>query len=203
MRNKRIMIPGVAVLFMFGMLAFLGACSSGQRRVDATDVSRPVVTQTPSAEEREAEARRNAEAETLRKTDTERRAQLEKAAVAETQKFRDEAQIFEMDPVYFDFDSSDIKPEFRPLLEQKAAWMKAYPAFIVRIEGHCDDRGTAEYNLALGEKRALRVTDYLVNLGVPAKRLSTISYGEERPAVRGQDEAAWAKNRRAEFRVMK
>lgn len=116
-------------------------------------------------------------------------------------KFREEVRAFESEPVYFEFDSSDIKPEYRPMLAKKAAWLKAYPEYRVRIEGHCDDRGIAEYNLAPGEKRAIRVMDYLVSLGVPAQRLSTISYGEERPAAQGENEEAWAKNRRAEFLV--
>lgn len=203
MTTRKIMVTGLAVIFLFTALVFLGACSSGQKRVDATDVSAASAARKSPAEEREAEAKRRAEEEAAKRAEAERRAQLEKAGVAETQKSKDEAKAFEMELVYFDFDSSDIKPEYRPLLERKAAWLKAYPEFSIRIEGHGDDRGTVEYNLALGEKRAMRVMDYLVNLGVPAKRLSTISYGEERPAVRGQDEAAWAKNRRAEFRVMK
>lgn len=203
MTTRKIMVTGLAAIFLLVALVFLGACTSGQRRVDATDVSAVSTARKSPAEEREAEAKRRAEAEAAKRGDAERPAQIEKTGVAETQKYKDEAKAFEMEPVYFDFDSSDIKPEYRPLLDKKAAWVRAYPEFSIRIEGHCDDRGTAEYNLALGEKRAVRVMDYLVNLGVPAKRLSTISYGEERPAVRGQDEAAWAKNRRAAFRVMK
>jgi peptidoglycan-associated lipoprotein len=201
MRTGKIMITGLAVIFLFTALFFLGACSRGHSRVDASGVTaaRPAEPKSP-AEEREAEARRTVDAEAGRKAEAERRARLESTDPAD-QKFREEVRVFESEPVYFEFDSSDIKAEYRPLLEKKAAWLKANPDARVRIEGHCDGRGTVEYNVALGEKRALRTMDYLVSLGVPAKRLSTISYGEERPAVVGQDEEAWAKNRRAEFRL--
>jgi len=201
MTTREIMVTGLAVIFLFTALVFLGACSGGQSRVDASGVTttRPAEPKSP-AEEREAEARRTADAEAGRKTEAERRARLESVDPAD-QKFREEVRVFESEPVYFEFDSSDIKAEYRPLLEKKAAWLKANFETRVRIEGHCDDRGTVEYNVALGEKRALRIMDYLVSLGVPARRVLTISYGEERPAVPGQDEEAWAKNRRAEFRL--
>jgi peptidoglycan-associated lipoprotein len=104
-------------------------------------------------------------------------------------------------PVYFDYDKSNIKPEFQPVLESIGKWMSARPDRNLLIEGHCDERGTDEYNLALGERRALAVRRYLVALGVTADRVHTISYGEEMPAVPGSTEAAWAKNRRAEFKV--
>jgi peptidoglycan-associated lipoprotein len=101
------------------------------------------------------------------------------------------------DRVFFDFDKSDIKPEGRQVLQRQADWLKKYPNVTVTVEGHCDDRGTREYNLALGERRAAAVKKMLVALGVPANRVSTISYGKERPAVLGSNEAAWAQNRRA------
>jgi peptidoglycan-associated lipoprotein len=100
------------------------------------------------------------------------------------------------DRVFFDFDKSDIKPEGRQTLQRQADWLKKYPNVTVTVEGHCDDRGTREYNLALGERRAAAVKKMLVALGVPANRVSTISYGKERPAVVGDNDAAWAQNRR-------
>jgi peptidoglycan-associated lipoprotein len=100
------------------------------------------------------------------------------------------------DRVFFDFDKSDIKPEGRQVLQRQADWLKKYPNVTVTIEGHCDERGTREYNLALGERRAAAVKKMLVALGIPASRISTISYGKERPAVVGSNEAAWAQNRR-------
>ena len=104
--------------------------------------------------------------------------------------------------VYFDFDKYDIKAEYRDMLQQKAELMKQYPSIRVRIEGNCDERGTQEYNLALGERRARAAYEYMIRLGVPAEQLDIISYGKERPAVEGTGEAVWAKNRRDEFNVI-
>lgn len=101
------------------------------------------------------------------------------------------------DRVFFDLDSSVITGEGQATLERQAAWLKQYGSVNVVIEGHCDERGTREYNLALGERRATATKNYLVNLGIPASRVSTISYGKERPAVMGSDESAWGQNRRA------
>lgn len=100
------------------------------------------------------------------------------------------------DRVFFDFDKSVIKPEGQQTLQRQAQWLQKYPNVTVTIEGHCDDRGTREYNLALGERRATAVRNALVALGVQANRIKTISYGKERPAVLGDNEAAWAQNRR-------
>ena len=104
--------------------------------------------------------------------------------------------------VYFDFDKYDIKPEYRDMLRQKAELMKRYPQIRVRIEGHCDARGTQEYNLALGERRARAAYDYLAMLGVNASQMELISFGKERPAVSGSGESIWSKNRRDEFRII-
>jgi len=104
-------------------------------------------------------------------------------------------------PIYFDYDKSSIRPEFQPTLESISRWMADNAGKQLLVEGHCDERGTDEYNLALGERRALSVRRYLVALGVSADRVHTISYGEEKPALMGSSEAAWSKNRRAEFKV--
>ena len=98
--------------------------------------------------------------------------------------------------VYFDFDKYDLSPEARAQLEKQAGWLKQYANITVTVEGNCDERGTREYNLALGERRASSAKNYLVALGVDPNRIQTISYGKERPAVPGSDEAAWAQNRR-------
>ncbi len=105
------------------------------------------------------------------------------------------------DRIFFDYDKSDLSPEARATVEALAAWMSNFPATTIGIEGHCDERGTREYNLALGERRASSVQDYLVTLGVAPNRLSTISYGKERPAVLGSNEESWAQNRRDVFVV--
>jgi peptidoglycan-associated lipoprotein len=103
------------------------------------------------------------------------------------------------EPIYFDFDRSDLRPEAREVLNQKAEMLRRYPDIRVRIEGHCDERGTVEYNLALGERRAEAARRYLIDLGIDPDRMTTVSYGEERPAVEGSNEAAWSQNRRDEF----
>jgi peptidoglycan-associated lipoprotein len=102
-------------------------------------------------------------------------------------------------PVFFEYNSSEITSAGRTILDDNAAVLKKSGTWIVTIEGHCDERGSAEYNLALGERRAVSVRTYLVSLGIPADRLRTVSYGKEFPFDPGHDEAAWAKNRRAHF----
>ena len=104
--------------------------------------------------------------------------------------------------VYFEFDKFNIQPQYGDMLRQKAELMKAYPSIRVRIEGNCDARGTQEYNLALGERRARAAYEYMVRLGVNPSQLEIISYGKERPAVEGTGDAVWAKNRRDDFRVI-
>jgi peptidoglycan-associated lipoprotein len=101
------------------------------------------------------------------------------------------------DRVFFTFDSAEITSEAQQTLRRQAEWLRRYPNVTVTIEGHCDERGTREYNLALGERRAQAARNVLVALGIPASRLSTISYGKERPAVPGSSEDAYAQNRRA------
>lgn len=105
-------------------------------------------------------------------------------------------------PVYFDFDSSDVKRDQVPRVEVNAEFIKEQSAYDIKIEGNCDSRGTNEYNMALGERRALSAKKYLVNLGVDEAKLSTISYGEERMLLHGHDELSWAQNRRADFLVV-
>ena len=101
------------------------------------------------------------------------------------------------DRVFFAFDRADISPEARQILTHQADWLRRYPNVTATIEGHCDERGTREYNLALGERRAQAAKNVLVASGIPASRISTISYGKERPAVVGSSEESYAQNRRA------
>jgi peptidoglycan-associated lipoprotein len=98
--------------------------------------------------------------------------------------------------VFFDYDKFNLKAPARETLERQAVWMKKYPAVTVTIEGHCDERGTREYNLALGDRRAQSAKDYLVSLGIDPNRVATISYGKERPEDPGHNDAAWSQNRR-------
>ncbi|KZD00738.1 MULTISPECIES: peptidoglycan-associated lipoprotein Pal [unclassified Thalassospira] len=101
------------------------------------------------------------------------------------------------DRVFFGFDKYDLAGEARRTLELQAAWLKKYPQYKVVVEGHADERGTREYNLALGERRANSVKDYLIALGIDPSRIETISYGKERPVSLGHDEESWGKNRRS------
>ena len=100
------------------------------------------------------------------------------------------------DRVFFGYDRYDVSDEARAVLEKQASWLQQYSNLNITIEGHCDERGTREYNLALGERRANAVKNYLVALGVAPSRISTISYGKERPAVVGSGDSAWSQNRR-------
>jgi len=102
-------------------------------------------------------------------------------------------------PVFYDFDSSELNAQSQAVLKDDAEILRRNPTWAVTVEGHCDERGTAEYNLALGERRAVAARTYLVSLGIPADRLRTVSYGKEFPFEPGHDEGAWAKNRRAHF----
>lgn len=101
--------------------------------------------------------------------------------------------------IHFDFDRSLIRDDSKATLKQNAEWLKGHPDVVIQIEGHCDERGTNQYNLALGQRRADSTKNYLVSLGVNGDRILTITYGEEKPVDPGHNETAWSKNRRAEF----
>ena len=102
-------------------------------------------------------------------------------------------------PAFFGLDSSELDNAAQAIVQSNAATLKKYPSWVITIEGHCDERGTAEYNLALGERRAVTVKTYLVSLGIPADRVRTVSYGKEFPFDPGHEESGWSKNRRAHF----
>jgi peptidoglycan-associated lipoprotein len=155
---------------------------------------------TMSAEE---EARKRAEEEA--RQEALREENLREEALSEQQakeRVETERSMFENDDIFFEFDSIRLTPGAQEILTQKAAWLRKNPRARVTIEGHCDDRGTNEYNLALGEGRAQSARDFLVDLGIKESRLNAISYGEERPIARGQDEETWARNRRAHFVIV-
>jgi len=100
------------------------------------------------------------------------------------------------DRVFFDYNKSSLRADAKATLDKQIAWLKTYPAYAITVEGHADERGTREYNLALGERRANSVKKYLAEKGIPAARVKTISYGKERPVALGSTEAAWSQNRR-------
>jgi peptidoglycan-associated lipoprotein len=109
--------------------------------------------------------------------------------------------VVDLQDIHFDFDRADIRPDAARVLDLNAEWLRRYPRYLVLVEGHADERGTVEYNLALGERRARNAMHYLVSRGVAADRITVISYGEERPRCRASTEACWAENRRAHFAV--
>lgn len=157
---------GVAVALM---IAGLAACASKQAETDGSaTTTAPVATTTPAQTG-------PSEAELARLRDIEAR----KARV-----------------VYFDFDDANIKPEYRDLLAAHAGFLAKNPGVVVTVEGHCDERGTPEYNIGLGERRAKSVAQILQSYGVQASQIKTVSYGEEKPANPAHEESAWAQNRR-------
>lgn len=109
----------------------------------------------------------------------------------------------EVEDAYFDYDKADIRPDGRDALSKTAQFLRSYPQIKVVVEGHCDERGSTEYNLALGDRRAQAAKDFLVSLGVPADRMQTVSYGKERPFCTDHDETCWQQNRRAHFVMAK
>jgi len=152
----------------------------------------------------EDEARRRAEEE-ARKREQERQATIREEELREDQ-LREESErvqsareMFENEDILFEFDSASLSVEAQEILRAKAAWLRENPRARVVIEGHCDERGTNEYNLALGDRRAFSSKSFLVDLGINDSRLTTISYGEEQPVDSDSTEDAWAKNRRAHF----
>jgi len=184
------------VLLVTSGFMFQASCSKKQV------VSEPGVAPC----EEEAEAKRlaaMAEAEKARKAMEEQRLREERLRdEAKTRMEREEVAArtrFLNEHVYFEFDRSRLLPEGKEILRRNAKWLKAHPGVQVTIQGHCDERGTTEYNLALGDRRAQSVMTYLADLGVAPKGLTTVSFGEEKPIDPGHSERAWAKNRRAQF----
>ena len=179
----------VLVLIIF--VGFLGP-SCGKKELK----SEPVMS--------EDEVRRRAEEE-ARKRELERQAAIREEELredqlqAESQRTQSAREMFENEDILFEFDSASLSVEAQDILRAKAEWLRENPRARVMIEGHCDERGTNEYNLALGDRRAYSAKAFLVDLGIDDARLTTISYGEEQPIDFRSSEEAWAKNRRAHF----
>jgi peptidoglycan-associated lipoprotein len=173
MKTSRVWLKICVLFFVMGFLVTAGCCK--KKPVDAQAGMKGEVTQ-------EEEAARKLKEEQER---------LKKAAL----------QKFISEDVHFDFDDAAIRPDAKEILQEKVQWLKDNPSEAVTIEGHCDERGTTAYNLALGERRAQSIKKFLVNAGIDASRLQTISYGKEKPLDPGHNEAAWTKNRRGHFRV--
>ena len=175
MLGRRLTLLAVTALAL-GM-----AVGCGRKQPPATD-DRPRAEPPPATDTGDADAARRAE---------------EEARLA-----REAAYGSIQDMIFFDFDRSDLREDARQTLQAKAEALRQFPDVRIRIEGHADERGTVEYNLALGERRADAARAYLIDLGIDSDRMTTISYGEERPAVDGHNEAAWSQNRRDEFVII-
>ena len=179
------------ILLLVIFVAFL-APSCGKKEIR----SEPVMS--------EEEARRKAEEE-ARRREMEKQAGVREESLKEEglregkERTRLERDIFENDDILFEFDSTKLSDEAQQILRNKAEWLRENPRAQVIIEGHCDERGTNEYNLALGDRRAFSAKSFLVDLGIDQSRLTTVSYGEERPLDPRSVEDAWTKNRRAHF----
>ncbi len=163
-------------------------------------------TERAAREAREAQELKEKELARIKEEDAKKAAEgaFEKSLVAKKERGI-EGEVFEtklLKDIHFDFDRYEVRRGDEEILKENAAWLKKNPKTKVQVEGHCDERGTVEYNLALGERRASYAKQYLVSLGIAADRISTISYGKERPLVTGHDEEAWANNRRVHFVVL-
>ena len=187
--RKKLWINVIILLIIPGFL-FTVSCTKKTVTSD-TDVTQPVADKDLKAKEAAEKARQE---ELARQRALEEERLKEEAAKIEAARNQ-----FVMEDIFFDFDSFAILPEAQDILSSKAEWLQSNPDISVTIEGHCDERGTIEYNLALGDRRAQSAKDFLINLGIAESRLNTISYGEERPVVPDSNEDAWAKNRRAHF----
>ena len=188
--NKRVWINVVMAVLVAGLFLTV-SCAKKTVVSDATT--------TEDQEKSQAEAKAKAEAERIAQQNIEN--QMAKEKELKEAKMQAAKREFENRDIHFENDSSKLSSMAKMLLKEKAAWLKANYSASVIIEGHCDNRGTTEYNLALGEQRASAVKAYLINLGVSAARLNTISYGEEQPLDSSQTEQAFSKNRRAHFAI--
>lgn len=193
--NRKVWINLVMAMLVAGLFLTV-SCAKKTVVSDATTIEDQATT-TEAEAAAEAEARKKAEAERIRQQELE----AQKASEAALEQARAQAAKtrFLHQNIHFAFDSSALSAEAKELLKKKAQWLKENPTVTVTIEGHCDERGTTEYNLALGERRASAVQSYLRDLGIGGFRMDIVSFGEERPLDPGQTEAAYAKNRRAQF----
>ena len=183
------LIGGKRVLGALSVLLLLFAVGCGKKEMVKSTDTAPAMTTPPPSETQEQIV-----SETLPPEGTQTAMSEAEAGVAVTME-----QPSEFSDIHFDFDKSFIREEDKPTLRAVADYLMANPKASILIEGHCDERGTAEYNIALGERRAESAKSYLVSLGVKPGDLPTVSFGEEKPLDPGHDEAAWAKNRRAHF----
>jgi len=198
---KRSLVIAALVVFAFSSVFLLSSCAKKQVITEEKEMKAPAkVEEEKPVEAAKEEVAKEEEAKIERLKELEAAKKEEPAKIDEEKAWMERrAAKFEAESIYFDFDKSFIKLEYRPILNEKAAFLKDYPEMRVRIEGNCDERGTNEYNLALGERRANSAKNFLVSWGIAADRIEIISYGEERPRALGHNEASWSQNRRDDF----
>jgi len=190
--TKKMMTVFVVVAFTCSAILMLGSCAKRQVGMEQA------VTPSDSSPDRTMTQKKESGMTGGKETSG-----MSDAGKQVNAKLESEIKAFEAENIYFDFDRAELKPEARTILTKKAEWLRANPGFSVRIEGNCDERGTNEYNLALGERRADAAWKFLNALGISGGRMVTVSYGEEKPAAQGHNESAWSKNRRDEFKLIR
>ncbi len=199
MKPMKLIYPALVLIIALVML--VPSCQQKKRirSLPPTSVTAEEEAQRTAEEEarqRELERQKAIEEETLKEESVKEAGLSEEM---ETERKVTERFVFENEDIHFEFDSIRLSPEAQVLLRKKAQWLGANPAVRVTIEGHCDNRGTNEYNLALGDRRAYSAKIFLIDLGIAESRLQTISFGEERPLDPAENENAWARNRRSHF----
>ncbi len=192
MKHQRLRL-GFGLLLLIVSFVFVVSCAKHQDVLQTPGGDAAEVAETPEHKAAEQAGEMTEEELAAQKEAAQRRQQAERARAAK-EEFLDEN-------VYFGFDDSTLTRKARQILAQKVDWLRSNPSVDVVIEGHCDERGTKEYNMALGQRRAQSIKNFLVNAGIDPDRLETISYGEERPVDPRHNEMAWAKNRRGHFRI--
>ncbi|WP_022668215.1 peptidoglycan-associated lipoprotein Pal [Desulfospira joergensenii] len=192
--NKKLWLHLMMAILVAGLFMTI-SCAKKQVVSESAMVEDQSMTDADAKAKAEADAK--AEAERIKAQELQE--QMEKEQAMKEAKIAAAKARFLNQNIHFEYDSSALTSMAKMILKEKAAWLEANPSVSVTIQGHCDDRGTTEYNLALGERRASAVKNFLSDLGVPKSRLNTVSYGEERPLDPAQTEEAWRKNRRAQF----
>lgn len=178
----------LAVVFsLILLILFLGYC---KKKVEVSPPSPPAVEEAPKIEEKEVE-----------KVPVVKEPELTEEEIFRMKTLEELNRESPLEMIHFDFDRYFIRDDAKPVLEKNSRWLQSYLTVKILIEGHCDERGTEEYNMALGEKRAKSTRDYLMSLGISPDRIRIISYGKTQPLDPGHNEEAWAKNRRAQFLI--
>ncbi len=191
MKNRRVLL--IAIIILISLLSLWGCPKKAE--ISTTQESKPeAATAAPAAEsQKAADAKAAEDAAAARAAEAAKAAEESKAGESAV------ASTAGLQTIHFDFDRSFIRDDARAVMKANADWLKAHPKVRVRIEGNCDERGTKEYNQALGQRRAASAKKYLTDLGISAKRISLISYGKEKPACSEANEECWQKNRRDDF----